>query len=59
MKSHATKEQCFIQSGLDESFRDSFYKGWYACGNEINQSEDSDWLSLRLLGEDFLEPLET
>lgn len=56
MKSHATKEQCFAGSGLSEDKRAAFYAGWYAAGNEINQGEDSDWLSESLKANDFLEP---
>lgn len=54
MKSHATKEQRFAASGLPESERAAFYIGWYACGNEINQGEDSDWFQERLIAHDFL-----
>lgn len=58
MKSHRTKEQRFALAGLPESMRDAFYKGWYACGTEINEGEDYDDFQERLYENDFLEPRE-
>jgi len=54
MKSHSTKEEAFLFSNLPEKLRAAFYLGWYACGNEINQCEDSDALNEVLLSEDFM-----
>lgn len=54
MKSHLTKEQCFKKSKVPLDQKEAFFMGWYACGNEINQGEDSDWLQERLYAEDFL-----
>lgn len=54
MKTHLNKEESFFQSNLPEALRPAFYAGWYACGHEINEGEDSDWLQERLKEEDFL-----
>lgn len=55
MKSHRNKEQCFKDSGLPARFQHAFYKGWYACGNQINEAEDYDDFQERLYEHDFLE----
>lgn len=61
MKSHKTKEERFeiFMNGVNQdriTLRDAFYAGWYAAGSEINEGEDSDWLSESLHSEDFIEP---
>jgi hypothetical protein len=55
MKWHQTKEQAFTASGLHDSQRAAFYKGWYAAGHAINEGEDSAWLSERLKADDFMD----
>lgn len=54
MKWHLTKEQSFDRANLPENMRTAFYTGWYAAGDEINNGEDSDWLSERLRANDFI-----
>jgi hypothetical protein len=58
MKLHLTKEQCFknfMKRNKDgESQRAAFYAGWYSAGSQINEGEDSDWLSESLHENDFI-----
>jgi hypothetical protein len=41
-----------------QEIKDIFAEGWYACANEINEGEDSDWLQERLYEEGFLRKYE-
>ena len=62
MKWHLNKDQCYdnflarTKTPPSEASYSSFVAGWYSCGTQINQGEDSDWLQERLKAEDFLEP---